>query len=458
MSEWDRIGREARLRVVDEVGPPPGRDEADNARAAAVGKLAPASLLPFVDASSFEGLPVPVLDWQLKGWEPRRSCVLVTGLGASGKSLLYQQRMTCSAAGVPFLGIDVTPGISIYLTCEDDLAELHRRQDSINAALGITWSDLRGRLFLISLKGEPNNELCTFDGSGRMSPSERWQQLRETIRTVGATHVTIDNVAHVFSGSEIVRNHVAAFVGLLDRLATEIDGGVILLGHPNKEGAEYSGSTAWENQVRSRIYLSLEKADSEGISDPDGRLLTNSKPNYARRGQSISFIWHEWAFRLRDDLPPNRAAEMAATTQASGENARFLECLEKATGERRSTSVSRSAPTYAPRLFARMTTARGMTVASFERAMERLLHLGTIRADMPLWKRENRAWVHGIGLARDVAPDPALNVCTEPHVTPTESGGNPCTAEHLHVSLPPKGGNGAPLGAAAPYPKPGDPK
>jgi len=51
------------------------------------------------------------------------------------------------------------------------------------------------------------------------------------------------------------------------------------------------------------------------LSDPDARQLTNSKPNYSRRGEAIDFIWHQWAFVLPSDLPPNIIAEQALNVQ-----------------------------------------------------------------------------------------------------------------------------------------------
>jgi len=407
-------------------------------------------LLPMTDPADWHGVEVPPREWMLEGWEPRRSAVLVTGLGASGKSLLYQQRMTCSAAGVPFLGVAVTPGVSIYITCEDDVDELHRRQASINAALGIGWNDLRGRLKLVSLKGLQNNELCTFDSSGRMDTTPRWQSILATVRAIGATHVVLDNVAHLFAGSEIVRNHVAAFIGLLDRLAVDIGGGVILLGHPNKEGAEYSGSTAWENQVRSRIYLSLGQQDSGGVSDPDARELTNSKPNYSRRGEAIKFMWHKWAFVREDDLPPNVLAEQALTIRANAENARFLECMDKTFEEKRTVSASGSASNYAPRVFAKMPLAKGMKASGFEAAMQRLFHLGQIAGDQPVFQRDNRTWAKGLGRAQT----PAQSLHKPYAQTRTEDGGKPGEILHKPAHAPDPytyGNKGAPLGVGAPF-------
>lgn len=401
-------------------------------------------LLPLVDASEFDGREVPPREWGLDGWEPWRSCVFLTGVGASGKSLLTQQRMTCSAAGHPLLGIELRGGVSIYISCEDDLDELHRRQDAINTSLGITWSELKERLFLVSLKGMLNKEFCTFDAEGRMRVTERWQSLISTIRSVGAQHVALDNVAHFFSGNENIRNQVAAFAGLLDGLATDMDGVVILLGHPNKAGDEFSGSTAWENQVRSRIYLSLDKSEDGAAGDPDNRMLTNSKPNYSRRGEAVRFFWHKWAFVREDDLPRNVSAEISAIAAASGDNDILLACLAERNRQQRAVSEKKS-PTYAPNVFARMPESKRIGKHRLEQAMDRLFRLGKIeRAE--LWKGVDRKPVFGL---RETAGNGAVNTVRETRETVSNSAemraGN---AANTHTI--PKGISGAALGSAAP--------
>lgn len=335
-------------------------------------------LLPYFDAGDFKGQPVTDREWMMDHWEPRRSCVYLTGVGAVGKSLFTQQRLTCSAAGLPFLGVPIRPGVSIYITCEDDLAEMHRRQDAINQSLGITWDDLKGRLFLISLKGMLNKELCVFDAEERMKPTERWASLNATIDHLEATHVALDNVAHFFTGNENIRNQVAAFVGLIDGLAERINGVVLLLGHPNKAGGEYSGSTAWENQVRARLFLSLNANDDGYIADPDARTLTNSKPNYSKRGDALTFRWHQWAFVRDEDLGPDRVAELNETIAASGANEAFLRCLRVRAGQDGREVGPKIGPSYAPSRFAEMIEARGYSKRDLAAAMERLLTIGKI--------------------------------------------------------------------------------
>src|SRR3546814_10713818 len=86
-----------------------------------------------------------------------------------------------------------------------------------------------------------------------------------------------------------------------------------------------SDLTAWENQVRSRLFME-RPADT---LDRDVRVLSRHKANYAQNGEEIAFRWHEWAFILEDELPNDQRAEIAAVVQANGENDAFLRCLAR---------------------------------------------------------------------------------------------------------------------------------
>jgi len=369
------------------------------------------------------------------------------------------------ALGLDVLGVPVRQAVAVYITCEDTTDELHRRQAAINAALGIRPRDLRDKLKLVSLKGLFGNELAIFDASGRMSTTPRWEELLVTLRAVGAGFAALDNVAHLFAGDENNRHQVAAFTGLIDRLAIEIDGAVLLLGHPNKAGAEFSGSTAWENQVRSRLYLALDEGE-DGVADRDVRILSRSKPNYAQRGEAIKFRWHQWAFLRPDDLPANMHDELALTVEAAAENARFLECLDQLTAEKRNVSHSPNAANYAPKAMSKMTEANGMRKHAFEKAMNRLFSLGQIEAGASLWIGADRKPVLGIarkqvreGAGRSSGnPQKSLRegsaeTCGEVREGHVESGGNPCgpvrDEECLYINI----SGAAPDGPAAPVKK-----
>jgi RecA-family ATPase len=357
------------------------------------------------DPSLWTGKQAPHRRFIVPGWVVRGAAGLLSGQEGVGKSLLAQMLATCVAVGIPFLGLEVTHVNALYLTCEDPMDELWRRQEAINKSLGLPMDRLAGSLLLASLAGEIGNEFGTFDQQGRLTPSMRYRQVRAKAIEFGANLVLVDNAAHVFPGNENARHDVAAFLGLIERLSIDIDGAVVLLAHPNKQhaqgnkqGNEYSGSTGWSAHVRNRLFLDWAEEDGEGNPlGGDGRVLRKSKANYGKRGEEITFRWHEWSFVTDKQLGPSSAAQLAATTQASVENELFLRCLDKATKEKRATSASRAASNYAPKVFAQMPLAKGYGADALERAFQRLLHLEVVAGDQRLWKRDNRAWQLGVG-------------------------------------------------------------
>lgn len=263
--------------------------------------------LELISPADWQNIPVIVRSWVVEGLAPSGQATLLTGAGAAGKSLVSQLMSTCIGAGIPFLGVPVVQCPALYITCEDDPEELHRRQEAICAGLGITLESTRGRLYLKSLYGEDGNELCTFSVERKIIPSKRFHDIVQTAVALGIRFVVLDNTSHMFTGNENARSEVAAFVNLCNRMARDIGGSVIVVGFPNKAGDSYSGSTAWENQVRSRLFLETPKNDDGAVIDADYRVLRNEKANYARKGAEIGFMWSHGTFVL----PPNGDGDAA---------------------------------------------------------------------------------------------------------------------------------------------------
>ena len=208
---------------------------------------------------------------------------------------------------------------------------------------------------------------------------------------------------------------------------------IMLLGHPNKAGDSYSGSTAWLNAVRSQVFMGRAEGDDDD-ADTDSRTVTVGKPNYCARGEALRFRWHEWAFILEDDLPTDTRAELAQVTRAHSENAAFMRCLAAATMARRAVSHNPGV-NYAPSVFAKMAEGKGLSRRAFEAAFERLLHIGEIELDQQLWKRENRTWKFGLRAASKRTDPPAPTPRTDPHRPISETRGNPCTDPHAPTPL-----------------------
>ena len=359
-----------------------------------------------IDPGEWAGLKSPIRRFIIPGWIVRGSCGLLSGQEGVGKSLIAQQMATCAALGLTFLGLDICQANVVYITCEDPIEELWRRQENINAMLGVTMADLAGKLKLVSLKGVIGNELGTYDTAGLLTPSARYRQIETAARDFKAGVVFLDNAAHLFPGNENARHDVAVFLGLLEKLSEVIDGAVILLAHPNKQhsqgnkqGNEYSGSTGWSAHVRNRLFLDwAEKDDAGNFMGDDGRVLRKSKANYGKKGEEVYLRWHEWAFLRDQDLPADVAAQMREIGRANFENECFVSCLKQRTAERRPVSENPASRTFAPKMFAEMPEARRCNQEQLTQAMDRLFRLKTIKRDF-LWvdKGEGKAR-HGLKL------------------------------------------------------------
>jgi len=355
--------------------------------------------LPIFHPADWQGQNPPERVWRWDGFIPDGQATLLTGAGAAGKSLATQQMSTCIALGLPFLGAPVRQCNALYITCEDDLDELHRRQEAICAMLGVPMEATRGKLFLLSLQGMIGNELAMFDHDGSMTIAPRFGQIERACLDLDVHHVTIDNTAHTFAGNENDRHQVAAFVNLNNKLAQSISGSVVMVGHPNKAGDSYSGSTAWENQVRSRLYLEIPKNGDEGTPiDPDMRVLRNEKANYSQRGAEVHFYWLRGAFVLEEEMPEGTDKDNRENAQAAFENKVFMGLLETLTRQRRQVSHAPNVGTYAPRVMAGMPEAKGLNKAQLARAMERLFLLDKIVASAPLWIGKDRHPVLGLAI------------------------------------------------------------
>lgn len=340
---------------------------------ALAGSLMP---LPTLDLAALSAVQPKPKAFAVERLAPLAEVTLFTGPGSAGKSLFGQQLATCAAAGMPCLGLDVRPGAALYLTCEDDADQLHWRQASICKALRVGMASLAGKLHLSSLRGALDNELGTFDADGTLKPAAAFHRLVQMLQATGATLAILDNVAHLFTGNENDRGDVTRFVNLLNRLAENTGAAILLLGHPNKSGDDYSGSTAWLNVVRSQATLTHDL-------ETDVRTITVGKANYARKGEAIRFVWMDGAFVREDDLTPDVRNQLAEVSRAASEDDAFLACLRARASQGVERAVGPAPGTnYAPTQFEGMPEAKGHKKAALKRAMDRLYANVRIRTEV----------------------------------------------------------------------------
>lgn len=138
-----------------------------------------------------------------------------------------------------------------------------------------------------------DNTLVRWDRDAKATLAPFAQALADQVRLLAPKLLILDTLADFYGGNEIDRVQVNYFVktvlgGLIkERDETGDKLTVLLLGHPSvagkASGSGYSGSTAWNAAVRSRIYLARPE---EGSSDE--RILTRGKANYAASGDETA--------------------------------------------------------------------------------------------------------------------------------------------------------------------------
>jgi RecA-family ATPase len=332
--------------------------------------------LKFVEAHKLQGKPIAEREWGVQDWLPIGCVTGNWGDGGTGKTLLAQQLMTSCATGKPWLGLATMRCRTIGLFCEDDEAELHRRQDRINRAYGIEFDDLDDMAWASAIGDD--NALIRFDVDGRPYETKRFAEFKRHAIDFQARLLLVDTAADTFSDNENDRARVRAFVSSLNRLAQDLKAAVLLNLHSSRTGMRADGdmdggSTAWSNTVRSRWSLERPKAEEGETADPNARVLTRRKANYASVGETLKLCWCNGAL-----LPAVRPTGLAAMSDQAEAEAVFLRLLAKAEANNRPVSDSRNAGNAAAKVFVRQPENGGFNRRDFEAAMERLFAAGTI--------------------------------------------------------------------------------
>jgi archaellum biogenesis ATPase FlaH len=324
---------------------------------------------PVVYASGLQGVPVPPRRWLWENWIPDRVVTLLTGDGGTGKSLMAMQLAVSVALGRDFMGVPMAPRRVLYLAAEDDLDELHRRTAAILEAEGADFADLDDRLVFRVVSGE-EALLVTLDRQGRrLVATALYDNLRAWSRDNGAQVVIVDTAADTFGGVEIDRAQVTRFVRLLEAIARDTSGAVILVAHPSVAGIKdrtgISGSSAWRNASRSVLWLRKPDDDeATGQAKRDQRVLERMKANLAPAEGVLRVLWHEGRFVLDGDGETG-----APNFDSLVIEAKVLNALRGAVDGGRQPSPSKNSVDYAARMLHGWPALRDLTISQIERAL-----------------------------------------------------------------------------------------
>jgi RecA-family ATPase len=331
----------------------------------------PPPLETFV-ASTLADRPVPQRLWHVQDMIPANTVTLFGGDGATGKSLLAQQLAVATATGSSWIGIPVDQGPCLFLTAEDDRDELHRRLNDIAQESGESI-DRMTDLHMLSLAGKDALLAVPEGKTNILRPTPIFRGLELAIQRIRPRLVILDTLADLFGGEENQRSQARQFIGMLRGVALKHECSVLMLAHPSlsgmASGSGTSGSTGWNNSVRSRLYLERVKDEAGSESDPDARQLKVMKANYSRTGNEIKLRWNQGMFVATSNGSAGQAGISVAAAQDRA-NKIFIELLAAYESEGR--NVAATGPTFAPTIFARDARSHGVSRRGLTDAMNRL--------------------------------------------------------------------------------------
>lgn len=333
---------------------------------------APVSL-PVFSAASLEGNPVPPRKWHVRDLIPAETVTLLYGDGGTGKSLLALQLLASTALNRPWLGRGVETGPCLFVTAEDSRDEVHRRLTDIARECAVPLAAMTN-LHIASLAGEDAIIAAPDGRSSILLTTALFSALEAQIVVLRPKLVVLDTLADLFGGNEVDRSQARQFIGLLRGLALKYETTVLLLAHPSvsgmAKGTGSSGSTGWNNSVRSRLYFDRIRADDGSEADPDARVLRSMKSNYGRVGEEIVLHWRRGIFVTESVTVGGLMAAHDAATRADEVFVKLLSVYE---AEGRGAVSPNPGSNYAPKIFADHALAQGFKARALKAAMDRLL-------------------------------------------------------------------------------------
>ncbi|WP_287311170.1 AAA family ATPase [Mesorhizobium sp.] len=352
-----------------------------------IGETKPDAL--FESASAWAAAPAKAREWLVEDLIPNGVVTMLNGDGGTGKSLLALQLAVATASDRPWLGRAVDrPGKAIVLSAEDSKEELHRRLEDF---CGDALAKLDRLLIRSFVDADPL--LATFDKQNTIKMTKLFSQLESTMDREWPSLVVLDTLADLHTGDENNRSHARQFIGKLKALAGRFNCAVLLLAHPSRsgmaDGSGASGSTGWNNSVRSRLYLQ-RVIDKDGREwDDKARVLSTVKANYGARGGTIDLRWQHGSFVAAGDPFDDLESRTAKAERV------FLKLLDRFAAEGSHVSRHHSS-TFAPKLFSEQPDNESCSKNDLEGAMNRLFLSGRIHNGTHKSNRQERTHIEKV--------------------------------------------------------------
>jgi RecA-family ATPase len=335
--------------------------------------------LALICPADWRGVPIPPMRWLATNRIPAGDVTILSGDGGGGKTTLALQLGVSVAADLgDWLGTTVETGPVVFFSGEEPENEIRRRLERVAKKRGLEADDIGNLHFHFA---EPDK--CTLGGGPAntpIAPSALFNSLRAAAKSIRPALVIVDSNAATLGGNYLDRVHARTFVSLFRSLAREIGCAVLLLDHPSlsgmTNGSGRAGNMDWQNTVRALLYLRSTENEQGATS---GRELEVMKSNYGPRGEKTKLRWEDGAYVIEGSASaPHQAAAFNAADQT------YLDCLD-ATATQGRNVYPFTGRGYAPKVFAEMPQAKGMTAQGLAKAQERLFAAGKI-ANVPFGK------------------------------------------------------------------------
>lgn len=329
----------------------------------------PKGILQVTTPADWSNEPPQEMKWLVEHRIPAGDVTILTGDGGAGKTeIALQLALALALEAGEWLGAKCDVGPVLFVSAEEPPEEIRRRAERIAATL---QGDLKSNRHLY-IHFPPLDE-CAFarvSTKGLLLFTPEFDRLSVWIRSRRPALVVVDAIVAVFDAPNYDRRFVRQFISKLRMLARETGTTFLLLDHPSvsgmQEGSGRTGSTDWNNAVRSRMYLKIEKNVSAA------RTLEVVKSNRHQAGEKLRLQWDGRTFTPEPD--PGSPESIAANEAI---DALFIKLLAARIAEGRPVGPSPSA-NYAPTVFSKDPGAQGVRKGAFIASMDRLLKVGTI--------------------------------------------------------------------------------
>ncbi len=221
---------------------------------------------------------------------PRGVVTMWGAHGGTGKSMMALMLCVAVAVGRDLFGQSTDRSPVLFVSLEDAAHVVRGRLSKICKAWQVNPVDLAGQLHIVD--GTQNPELYEAEHRNGGQTTPTYSELAQLAQQVGAGLIVIDNASDAYGGDEINRRQVRAFIRTLAKIASDGMRGIVLLSHVDKgtsrngaaqNGEGYSGSTAWNNSVRSRLFMARQSNGSI--------LIEHQKSNLGPMQAPLTLVW-----------------------------------------------------------------------------------------------------------------------------------------------------------------------